>query len=155
MSFRAHDDTVSSLSFSSKIQGMMATASIDKTVRVWDTLQVSEESTPKLVAYKSMNVGKLFTLNFCADEAYMLATAGDQGILAVWESSEVEQIVGNFDERLNEKSDTSKIQDFVIGCNDESIEDGPDEDTSWMDSTENGDDMKEKTKKKKKKSRRL
>lgn len=158
MSFRAHDDTVSSLGFSSKVPGMMATASIDKTVRIWDTLHVSEENTPKLIAYKSMNVGKLFALQFCADEPYMLAAAGDQGVLAVWESSEVEQITGNFDGRLHDNKDHSDtIQEFVIGSHDELVNERHDEeDTSWMDSVDAGDEGKaDKIKKKKKKSRRL
>ena len=133
---------------------MLATASIDKTVRVWDTLHVSEENSPKLIAYKSMNVGRLFTLQFCADEPYLLATAGDQGVLAVWESSEVEQIKDNFDGRINQSSE-HVIQEFVIGCNDELMGDKPVEDTSWMDSVENGDNGRgDKMKKKKKKSRR-
>ena len=154
-SFTAHDETVSSLSFSAKIPGLLATGSIDKTVRIWDTLHVNEESNPKLIAYKSMNVGKLFALHFCTDEPYMLATAGDQGVLAVWESSEIEQIKSNFDGRLNQSNESYRSPDFVIGSNDDLAREAVVEDTSWMDSMETSDGRSEdKVKKKKKKSRK-
>lgn len=41
-SFQAHDTTVSSLSFSQGVPGMLATASLDKTVKVWDTSSVGQ-----------------------------------------------------------------------------------------------------------------
>jgi WD40 repeat protein len=34
---------------------------------------------PQMVAYKTMNVGKLFTVQYCADEPFMMAAAGDKG----------------------------------------------------------------------------
>ena len=37
------------------------------------------EALPRLVAYKSMNVGKLFTLQCSPDVPFLLATAGDKG----------------------------------------------------------------------------
>ena len=50
----------------------------DKSVRVWDVAAESE-GLPKLVAYKTMNVGKLFTLQCSPDTPFLLATAGDKG----------------------------------------------------------------------------
>ena len=49
---------------------MLATASIDKTVKIWDTNSnnnnnnnSSSENRFECVAYKSLNVGRLFSLN--------------------------------------------------------------------------------------------
>ena len=43
---------------------------------------------PVTVAYKTMNVGKLFCMSYYSDDAYMLAAAGDKGVVAIWESDE-------------------------------------------------------------------
>ena len=36
-----------------------------------------------------MNVGKLFTLAFYPDDPFLLAAAGDKGVVAIWESDEL------------------------------------------------------------------
>ena len=92
-SFRAHDETTSSVSFSTLIPGMMATSSVDNTVKVWDVLDASRGSgSPRPVAYKTMNVGKIFTMGFSPDTPYLLACGGDSGVVAVWESDELDVI---------------------------------------------------------------
>ena len=63
----------------------MSSCSPDKSVRVWDVLPggvdaaAEAEGLPRLVAYKSMNVGQLFTLQCSPDVPFLLATAGDKG----------------------------------------------------------------------------
>eukprot|EP01041_Mallomonas_annulata_P006606 gene6606-13372_t len=99
-SFQAHNKTVSSLSFSPSVPGLLATASIDKTVRMWDVRTLDEDGGPKLVMYKSMNVGKLFALDFFPSDGYMLACGGDGGMVAIWESDEAETIRNYFDNRV-------------------------------------------------------
>lgn len=101
-SFRAHGKAVSSIQFSSLVNGMMATASVDKTVKVWDVHNMAQsgEEAPRCVAYKTMNVGKLLTMQFSHDEPFMLATAGDKGMLAIWESDENEVIRNHFSSRV-------------------------------------------------------
>ena len=42
-----------------------------------------------MVAYKTMNVGKLFSVQYYQDEPFLLAAAGDKGVVAVWESDEL------------------------------------------------------------------
>jgi periodic tryptophan protein 1 len=121
--FQAHEKTVSSLNFSASIKGLLATASLDQTVKLWDvnSLQSAEPHqlmtngskqmksssssnslAPKCVAYKSMNVGKLFTLRFSYDDTFVLATAGDEGKVAVWESDEMEIIKNHFQDSIYE-----------------------------------------------------
>ena len=127
-SFQAHDETLSSLSFSRGVPGMLATASTDCTVKIWDVdclhvhsrsvvksdgkldkkgkgkraenATVSSPSSPHLVAYKTMNAGKLFSLQYYSDDPFMLACAGDSGVVAVWESDEQEFIRSRFESRV-------------------------------------------------------
>ena len=82
--FQAHERTTSAISFSSRVPGMLTTASIDKTVKIWDVSSATTSGIPHLVAYKSMNAGKLFTMQCNPDDPFLLAAGGDKGILAVW-----------------------------------------------------------------------
>jgi WD40 repeat protein len=109
LQFQAHDKTVSALNFSASVKGMLATASIDQTVKIWDvsdlqSMQVEEGvgNFPKCIAYKSLNVGKLFTLKFSHDDPFTLAAAGDEGKVAIWESDEMEIIRNHFQDSLYE-----------------------------------------------------
>ena len=100
--FQAHDDgqTVSTLSFSPLIPGLMATASKDKTVKVWDVNTADSEGQPRCVAYKTMKVGQLFAMAFSGDEPFTLAVGGDKGMVAVWETDEQEIIKNHFESRV-------------------------------------------------------
>ncbi|KAJ1396493.1 WD40-repeat-containing domain protein, partial [Ochromonadaceae sp. CCMP2298] len=109
--FQAHSATTSAVSFSSRIPGMLATASVDKTVKVWDVNDLAEREysdnlAPKMVAYKTMNVGKLFALQFSPDEPFLLASAGDQGMVAIWESDELGAIEDYFSGRVTPPKST-------------------------------------------------
>lgn len=104
--FAAHDVTTTSLSFSPRVRGLLATSSIDKTVKVWDVSSVhsssdaSSTARPQLVAYKSMNVGKLLAMQFYGDDPFVLATGGDKGMVAVWECDELSAIESHFNGRI-------------------------------------------------------
>ena len=104
-SFRAHEATCSSLSFSASVPGFMCTASVDQTVKAWDlaACQTGAAGAPVEVAYKSMMVGKLFTLQFFCDNPFLLATGGDAGLVAVWESDEMDAIQKRFGGRVTER----------------------------------------------------
>jgi hypothetical protein len=90
----------------------MSTCGIDGVVKVWDTGNIgvgdsgsggrSKKSTsgsgsasasassgdPVCVAYKSMSVGKLFSLEYYPDSPFLLGVGGDEGVVALWESDE-------------------------------------------------------------------
>lgn len=104
--FRAHDKAVSSLQFSAQVDGLLATASVDKTVKVWDTHSLLDagDAGPQCVAYKTMNVGKLLAMQFNADDPFLLAAAGDKGMVAIWESDENEHIRSHFAGRVVQKA---------------------------------------------------
>ena len=106
--FQAHEQTTSGVSFSQRVPGMMATASIDKTVKIWDVSEKSSDGLggPRCVAYKTMNVGKLFALQYSPDDPYLLACAGDTGMVAVWESDELATIEEYFKSRVQPSKST-------------------------------------------------
>ena len=150
---------------------MMATSSIDKTVKIWDTSNISSNNNqPKCVAYKTMNVGKLFTLQYSPDDPYLLACAGDTGMVAVWESDELATIQNYFHTRVvpskstysslqtttSTTADTTTDTTTAVAMQDFStvemaISEKPDE--SWMDSNPSTDTIKETRKKKKNKNK--
>ena len=120
-SFQAHDKTTSGISFSSGVSGLFASASIDKTVKLWDVSNIQktvpglgknkiptgvavEGLEPHLVMYKTMNVGKLFALQYYSDDPFVLATAGDKGSVAVWECDEAETVKNHFENRVVENN---------------------------------------------------
>jgi periodic tryptophan protein 1 len=109
-SFQAHDKTTSSISFSQQIPGMLATASIDKVVKIWDVQSASASSAPALVAYKSMAVGKLFTMQFYPDSPFVLAAGGDKGMVAVWESDETKEVEERFASRISTNPTTAAAE---------------------------------------------
>jgi periodic tryptophan protein 1 len=155
--FQAHDKTTSSISFSSGVRGMFATASIDKTVKVWDastvhaaaatsasaaalnggTMAVPAGLAPRNVMYKSMNVGKLFTMQFFADDPFVLATAGDKGSVAVWESDEADIIQKHFQNNVVGTGTAATVPtttDMAVAMGAPSSATA--EDDSWMDDDE-------------------
>eukprot|EP00903_Cladosiphon_okamuranus_P013694 g12751.t1 len=95
-SFTAHEKGVSAISFTPLVPGMLATCSEDKTVRVWDV----DAETPLQVASKAMAVGRLFSLQYDASTAFLLATAGSKGHVALWHSDEDEAISARFSGRV-------------------------------------------------------
>ena len=50
---------------------------------------MSGSISPHMVAYKTMSAGKLFALEYYNDDPFLLATGGDKGVVAVWESDEM------------------------------------------------------------------
>ena len=172
-SFQAHQKTVSNIHFSHKVKGMMATSSLDKTVKVWDVSALQQQAelssaqaiAPKCVAYKTMNVGKLFALRYNYDDPFMLATGGDKGMVAVWESDELEVIRNHFANNIIEKPSpyanlaAEGVQHYEeehgqnrLASKDLQIMNKPAEDDSWMLDNEGiaGANTTDKKKKKKK-----
>lgn len=84
----AHNKPTCALSFCTAAPGLLATASTDKVVKLWDT----SDNKPKLLASQEPKLGAIFSAGFCADVPYLLAMAGSKGAVGVWDvrsSSEV------------------------------------------------------------------
>lgn len=92
----AHTKSIASVSCSSSVPGLCATASADKTVRLWDV----QSGTPQVVATKEMAVGELFSMSFYADMPYTLAVGGSKGTFALWDTSENANVEATFGHRV-------------------------------------------------------
>ena len=107
---RAHNKTLSSFAFSEGAPGLLATCSVDKSVKLWDAGTGSVE--PVLLGEKSMAVGKLFTLSFYPSSPFLLATGGDKGMMALWNLEEMEAVCDRFRRRMG--TTTAKASQEVI-----------------------------------------
>jgi len=87
-SFQAHQQSVSALSQSTNLSSLLATASSDKSVKLWDVSDLSTNNQPKLLAHKPMTAGDLYACSFCPDDPFLLATGGSEGSLALWDTIE-------------------------------------------------------------------
>ena len=90
---------MSAAAFSMFIPGLLATCSTDNTVKIFDLHSMGASSsateggmagivTPKNILTKQMNVGPLFSLDFFADSPFLLAAAGEDGAVAIWDGHE-------------------------------------------------------------------
>ena len=84
--FKAHAAAVTSIAASSLAAGLLATASLDKTVKLWD--MSSGASAPILLSSKAMNIGQVFSVSFFPDQPHLLAAGGSTGVLALWDTAE-------------------------------------------------------------------
>jgi periodic tryptophan protein 1 len=84
---KAHGSAVTSIAASSLASGLFATASLDKTVRLWD-LGSAGTSTPVLLSSKALAIGQVFSVSFFPDQPHLLAAGGSAGVLALWDTAE-------------------------------------------------------------------
>jgi periodic tryptophan protein 1 len=85
-SVRAHASSCTSFSQSLLARGLLATSSLDKTVKVWDTLSgTGAAGAPVCIAYKSMNIGQVFGCSFFPHSPFLLGAGGSKGMVALWD----------------------------------------------------------------------
>lgn len=96
----AHDATACSLSFSPAAPSLLATASTDKKVKLWD---VSSEQ-PSLVAASDMGVGAIFSAAFCAESPFLVAAGGAKGSVAVWDTLSTAAVAAKYGRRHRPRS---------------------------------------------------
>ena len=107
--FVANEFGVSDISYNPSIPGMMLTCSVDKTVTLWDTLNVANNQgeVPFNCGSKDMNVGKLYSCSFYPSSPWLLGCGGMGNQLALWDlSGEVA-----FQKRFGERIDSSLNQE--------------------------------------------
>lgn len=98
MRWNAHQEAVSSLSYSDSIPGLLATASTDATVSLFNTRRrdPDREATPYRVVSKDMRAGGLFATQFAPGRPFLLAAGGAEGAVAIWETDESEAVAKEF-----------------------------------------------------------
>lgn len=76
----AHSAACTGLSMHMGAPGMLATASVDGMVKLWNV----GNSAPSMLVSRDLNVGKLFSVAQCFDDAFLVAAAGSGGRVALW-----------------------------------------------------------------------
>lgn len=84
---QAHESALSSFAINPTVPGFLATASTDRTVKLWNVDQSTNE--PSMVVSRDLGVGRVFSANFAPDDAvaFRLAVAGSKGAVQVWDTS--------------------------------------------------------------------
>jgi len=77
----AHTKPVCSVSFCWGCRNLMATTSIDKTVKFWDI----SDNKPELISTSQPKQGALFASAFCKDQPFVFAAGGEKGSMKVWD----------------------------------------------------------------------
>ncbi|XP_024518850.1 uncharacterized WD repeat-containing protein C17D11.16 [Selaginella moellendorffii] len=88
----AHQKATCAVSYNSAAQNLLATASLDKTVKLWDVTN----DTPTLVARTSPEVGGIFSASFCKDSPFLMAIGGTTGELHVWNTLTDSNVANRF-----------------------------------------------------------
>lgn len=94
----------------------MSTGSLDGTVKVWD-IMADGGTNPKEIGSRNMKQGDLYSMNFCQDIPWVLACGGNNGEIAVWDTSANSDIEDHFKPFLAEGTydpkdyDTNAVED--------------------------------------------
>ncbi|KAK9663985.1 hypothetical protein RND81_14G011500 [Saponaria officinalis] len=78
----AHEKAASSISYNFSAPNLLASGSVDKTVKLWDL----SNNQPSCVASKNPKAGAVFAVSFSVDIPFLLAIGGSKGKLEVWDT---------------------------------------------------------------------
>jgi periodic tryptophan protein 1 len=88
----AHEKAVCSISYSLVAPNLLATGSMDKTVKLWDLTN----NQPTCIGSENPKVGAVFSTSFCKDLPFLLAVGGSKGNLHVWNTLENAEVAQRF-----------------------------------------------------------
>ncbi|TKY57832.1 WD repeat-containing protein [Spatholobus suberectus] len=91
----AHDEAVTSVSYNLSAPNLLATGSLDKTVKLWDL----SNNQPSCVASYFPKIGAIYSISFSEDNPFLLAIGGSKKKLRVWDTlsdSGISQRYGNY-----------------------------------------------------------
>ncbi|KXT05035.1 hypothetical protein AC578_10282 [Pseudocercospora eumusae] len=108
---QAHEKELSSFSINPAVPGFIATASTDRTVKLWNVT----EKGPSMVVSRDLEVGKVFSANFAPDNeiAFRLAVAGSKGAVQVWDTSTNKAVREAFASRV--KMPEGDVKERLVG----------------------------------------
>lgn len=89
---KAHEAPCTGFSFNHVVPHLMATCSLDTTVRLWDF----SGGKPKSVVTRDLSAGRLFSVAFQKESPFILTAGGDKGKLAIWDVFENERIAQHY-----------------------------------------------------------
>jgi len=98
--FSGSEYGINDIAFNPNVAGMLATASADKTVTIWDTHSI-HSNDPIQIASKEMGGGKLLCLGWYPSSDWLVGCGGTGGQLALWEMGQEDAIVKTFGSRRN------------------------------------------------------
>lgn len=77
----------------------MATSSLDGIIKIWD-IGANGGTQPECIGKRSMNQGDLYSMSFSNDIPWVIASGGNTGQIAVWDTSENINIESHFKSML-------------------------------------------------------
>lgn len=80
---QAHNESCSCLSFSTKIPGLLATSSSDKSVKLWDVFN----NVPRHISTKTMTIGDILCCSFNNNANIPILSCGGTDSIAIWDLS--------------------------------------------------------------------
>ncbi|KAI4342717.1 hypothetical protein MLD38_027307 [Melastoma candidum] len=102
----AHDKAVSTVSYNPLVPNLLATGSLDKTVKIWDLTN----SQPSCVVSRNPRAGAVFSISFSEDNPFMLAIGGSKGRLELWDTwseAAISQKCGSYSQSSSTKTPAS------------------------------------------------
>ncbi|CCX04631.1 WD40-repeat-containing domain protein [Pyronema domesticum] len=124
---QAHDKAVSSFDINPIIPGFLATASVDKSVKLWNTQ--ASTGGPSMVVSRDMDLGKIFSVGFAPDKevGFRLSVAGDKGVASVWDTSTNAGVRRVFGDRVAVTNPDKEDRLVRAAANDDEESDSDDE----------------------------
>lgn len=111
---QAHEKSLSSFSLNPVVPGMIATASVDRTTKLWN---ITPDAGPSLVVSRDLGVGKVFSANFAPDAevAFRLAVAGSKGAVQVWDTSTNKAVREAFATKARLPDASADVKERLVG----------------------------------------
>ncbi|GBG60547.1 hypothetical protein CBR_g8571 [Chara braunii] len=95
----AHDKPACSVSFNPIAPNLLATASTDKMVKLWDV----SDHRPNCLASTDLKVGAVFSAVFCKDNPSLLVAGGAKGNAVVWDVMNATPVANKFGSLLTSR----------------------------------------------------
>eukprot|EP01097_Dermamoeba_algensis_P003832 TRINITY_DN2601_c0_g1_i2.p1 TRINITY_DN2601_c0_g1~~TRINITY_DN2601_c0_g1_i2.p1 ORF type:complete len:407 (+),score=103.79 TRINITY_DN2601_c0_g1_i2:91-1221(+) len=92
-SFFAHKKATTSISLNPAMDGLLATVSADKTLKLWD---LRSQSTPSCIYTEDLHMGKLFSVSFYVDSPFQLGIGGEKQKPIVYNTASIPAVQQTF-----------------------------------------------------------